>query len=180
MSVPVAGLPVPSIEIASSRWWLVDPFATQDRGFTGVPAAPGLYLWLCRDRPGPDGVATERVLYAGKASDLRKRLHGYSSVTYPREDPVLRALFDRVVAPGLSDRDLRDVVESRRAPGLAQMWIRDHVWFAWQEREKESLSAGERELIAELRPQFNAPGSGWTRYESTGHGDHDLTLPIVP
>jgi hypothetical protein len=126
------------------------------------------------------GTAAVPLLYAGKVSDLRKRLHGYSLVTYTREDPVLRALFDRVVAPGLSDRDPREVIESRRSPGLAQMWVRDHVWFAWQECEKDGHSARERTLIAQLQPQFDAPGSGWTRYESTGHGDHDLILPIVP
>jgi hypothetical protein len=168
------------LDLGGQTWRLADPFLTQEPTFDGVPATSGLYLWLKRDRPGPDGRATDCVLYAGRSSDLRRRLRGYSSLRYRREDPVLRALFDRIIAPRLSDGDLRAVVEQRRVPGLTQMWVRDQVVFAWLPAEKAGLSALEKRVIADLRPQFNPIGAGWTRYEGTEHHDHDLTLPIVP
>ena len=170
----------PGVDIGGYAWSLADPFQTQEPSHLGVPAEAGLYLWLQREQPGPDGAATRRVLYAGKTSNLRTRLHGYSGTKYGREDPVLRALFDRVIAPGLADRDLRMVVEGRLAPGLTQMWVRDHVWFAWVVLPPDEVASAERLLIAECTPVFNPAGGGWTRYESTGHEMHDLTLPIVP
>lgn len=170
----------PRIDFGGYDWTLADPFETQDRDHDSVPDSSGLYLWLQRDEPGPGGRPIRRVLYAGKTGNLRSRLHGYSSIKYGREDPVLRALFDRVIAPGLSDRDLRMVIQGRLAPGVAQMWVRDHVWFAWVVMPREVTSAAERQLIADCTPLFNPAGAGWARYEMTWHELHDLTLPITP
>lgn len=168
------------LHLAGFDWTLADPFDTQDKAHDGLPSEPGLYLWLQRSEPGPDTRPTRRVLYAGKSKNLRARLHGYSATKYAREDPVLRALFDRVLAPRLSDRDLRMVIEGRLAPGLTQMWIRDHVYFAWTTLPYEETARAELRVINECSPTFNPTGGGWTSYETTWHELHDLTLPITP
>ena len=177
-----------TIDLGGDLWQIADPSDTQDEDHSAVPRVPGHYLWLRRN-PGErlhvgagnlwKGPAEQMVLYVGRTKDLRDRLHRYSSIHYKREDPVLHALFDRVVAPKLSDKDLRLIVCGRLAPTLAQMWIRDHVVFGWMPWEGPGLHGRESALRVALRPVFNSDGR-WTRYEQTWHELHDLTLPIEP
>jgi len=168
------------IQLGGMDWVLADPFDTQERDFTDVPDEAGLYLWLRRATPGMNPGATDDVLYVGKSKNLRDRLHRYSAIKYSREEPVLRALFDRVIAPRLECEQLRQVIVERTAPGLAQMWVRDHVVFGWTRWDESNLSTTENQLRSELRPWFNGIEKKWTRYNSTGHEHHDLTLPILP
>lgn len=136
--------------------------------------------------PGPSGRATNRVLYVGRAKNIGYRLWQYSESAkqYRKEDAVIRSVSDRIVAPALSDEDLRAAVESRTSSDLAQMWVRDHVVFAWQPWEQGhrvlTRQGRESQLKRELDPTLNWIGSAWTQYERTEHGHHDLTFPTPP
>lgn len=171
---------VNTVEIGNLVWRLADPFETQERTCTIVPSERGLYLWLRRSEPGFVPGATDDVLYVGRSKNLRARLHQYSSSDYTKEDAVLRSVFDRIIAPELDPLRLQSVVVDRLAPGLAQMWVRDHVVFAWTTWHEDGIGTAENRLRADLRPWFNSVKSSWTRYESPEHHHHDLTIPIEP
>lgn len=168
-----------NITLADTRWELANPTDTQLPGCTHVPSVPGLYLWLRNDSPGPGMAPTTDVLYVGQTKDLAGRLHRYSTTTYTREDPVLHSLFDRVIAPNLPARAVKDIVVNRAGPLVAQMWIRDHVVFAWTRWDGPGRIAEENRLRAVLAPWFNS-SKDWTRYGSTSHEVHDITLPLAP
>jgi hypothetical protein len=167
-------------ELGGFTWTLADPFDTQERDFTDVPDKIGLYLWLRRATPGMNPGATDDVLYVGKSKRLRDRLHRYSATKFSREEPVLRALFDRVIAPCLDPEQLRQLIVERKAPGIAQMWVRDHVVFAWTLWDQPKLGTVENQLRSELRPWFNGMDAKWTKYNSTTDADQSLTRSICP
>ena len=169
-----------SVDLGGFAWTLADPYDTQAVDDLQVPPSRGIYLWLRRARPGMGPGATEDVLYVGRSKNLRERLHLYSAVTYKKEEPVLRAVFDRVIAPHLGPEQLKRAVVDRTAPGLAQMWVRDHVVFAWMLWDQSGIGSLENQLRGTLRPWFNGIDKQWTKYETTCHEDHDLTLPILP
>ncbi len=104
-----------------------------------LPAAPGIYLF--RD-------ATERVLYVGKALNLRKRLFGYRNASRRKVHRKMRMLVR--VAASLEVRELAS--------------------------ERDALLA-ENELIRSLRPPHNVDGAYSFLYPSIGvcrSADHDL------
>jgi excinuclease ABC subunit C len=97
-----------------------------------IPRAPGVYLF--RDAEG-------RVLYAGKAKDLRRRLAGYRSASRRKAHRKMRAL-------------VRAAVTLEVRP---------------QESEKQALLV-ENELIRTLRPPFNVDGAFAFLYPALGIG----------
>jgi predicted GIY-YIG superfamily endonuclease len=98
----------------------------------GLPCGPGVYLF--RDASG-------RVLYAGKAKDLRRRLGSY-----------------RIASRRKAHRKMRTLV--RQATSLE---VRP------QESETQALLL-ENELIRTLRPPFNVDGAFAFLYPSLGVG----------
>jgi excinuclease ABC subunit C len=100
-----------------------------------LPRGPGVYLF--RDAAG-------RVLYAGKAKDLRRRLAGYRNASRRKAHRKMRALV-------------------REAASLE---VRPH------ESEKQALLA-ENELIRTLRPPFNVDGAFAFLYPALGVGGAD-------
>lgn len=103
-----------------------------------LPRAPGVYLF--RDGDG-------RVLYAGKAKDLRRRLAGYRNASRRKAHRKMRALVR--VAASLEVRP--------------------------QESETQALLL-ENELIRTLRPPYNVDGAFAFLYPSIGVGDDGRTL----
>ena len=97
-----------------------------------VPRGPGVYLF--RDAEG-------RVLYAGKAKDLRRRLSGYRNASRRKAHRKMRALV-------------------RQAASLE---VRE------QESEMQALLV-ENELIRTLRPPFNVDGAFSFLYPALGVG----------
>jgi excinuclease ABC subunit C len=100
-----------------------------------LPRAPGVYLF--RDAEG-------RVLYAGKAKDLRRRLAGYRSASRRKAHRKMRTLV-------------------REAASLE---------FRPQESEKQALLL-ENELIRTLRPTYNVDGAYAFLYPALGVGQHE-------
>ncbi|HXK21431.1 MAG TPA: GIY-YIG nuclease family protein [Myxococcota bacterium] len=100
-----------------------------------LPRGPGVYLF--RDAEG-------RVLYAGKAKDLRRRLTGYRNASRRKAHRKMRALV-------------------REAASLE---VRLH------ESEMQALLC-ENELIRTLRPRFNVDGAFSFLYPVLGVGRHD-------
>ena len=100
-----------------------------------LPRGPGIYLF--RDAEG-------RVLYAGKAKDLRRRLSGYRSASRRKAHRKMRALV-------------------REAASLE---VRPH------ESELQALLL-ENELIRTLRPPYNVDGAFAFLYPSLGVGRVD-------
>lgn len=98
-----------------------------------LPRAPGVYLF--RDAAG-------RVLYAGKAKDLRRRLAGYRNASRRKSHRKMRALVR--VAASLEVRP--------------------------QESETQALLL-ENELIRTLRPPYNVDGAYAFLYPALGVGD---------
>lgn len=114
------------------------------RGFDGkfgadrlraVPQAPGVYLFLD---------ATGRVLYVGKAKDLRRRLASYRNASRRKAHRKMRTLVR--VATSLEVRP--------------------------QESETQALLL-ENELIRTLRPPYNVDGAFSFLYPALGVGRHD-------
>jgi excinuclease ABC subunit C len=101
----------------------------------GLPREPGVYLF--RDAEG-------RVLYAGKARDLRRRLAGYRNASRRKAHRKMRTLVR--VAASLEVRP--------------------------QESEKQALLL-ENELIRTLRPRYNVDGAYAFLYPALGVGRHD-------
>jgi predicted GIY-YIG superfamily endonuclease len=99
-----------------------------------LPREPGVYLF--RD-------ATGRVLYAGKAKDLRRRLAGYRNASRRK-----------------AHRKMRRLVRE-----AASLEIRP------QESEKQALLL-EHQLIHTLRPPFNVAGAYAFLYPAWGIGHH--------
>lgn len=168
------------VELGGMEWQYADPFETQYPYFAEVIDGPGLYLWLRRAKPGPYPEATDDVLYVGQSTNVQNRLLRYSSVSYTREDPVIHAVFDHQIAPRLSPERVKELVICRRSTGIATMWIRDHVVFAWAPWPGPGRIAQENFLRGVLLPWFNSKGNNWTGYASTEHSDHDFTLPLTP
>jgi excinuclease ABC subunit C len=106
-----------------------------------VPRAPGVYLF--RDAEG-------RVLYAGKARDLRRRLAGYRNASRRKAHRKMRALV-RVAAS----------LEIRPQPS-----------------ETHALLL-ENQLIRSLRPPYNVDGAYAFLYPSLGVGRHDGRLLLA-
>jgi excinuclease ABC subunit C len=100
-----------------------------------LPREPGVYLF--RDAEG-------RVLYAGKAKDLRRRLAGYRNASRRKAHRKMRTLVR--VAASLEVRP--------------------------QESEKQALLL-ENELIRTLRPRYNVDGAYAFLYPALGVGRHD-------
>jgi excinuclease ABC subunit C len=100
-----------------------------------LPRGPGVYLF--RDAEG-------RVLYAGKAKDLRRRLAGYRNASRRKAHRKMRALVRE--AASLEVRPL--------------------------ESEKQAL-LHENELIRKLRPPFNVDGAFAFLYPALGVGGND-------
>jgi excinuclease ABC subunit C len=98
----------------------------------GLPAAPGVYLF--RDRHG-------KVLYAGKAKDVRRRLRGYRNATRRKAHRKMRALVREA-----------STLEVRLQPS-----------------EREALLV-ENELIRTLRPPYNVDGAFSFLYPAIGVG----------
>ncbi len=97
-----------------------------------LPRGPGVYLF--RDAEG-------RVLYAGKAKDLRRRLSGYRNASRRKAHRKMRAL----------------------VRAAASLEVRPH------ESELEALLL-ENELIRTLRPPFNVDGAFAFLYPVFGIG----------
>jgi excinuclease ABC subunit C len=97
-----------------------------------LPHAPGVYLFL--DAEG-------RVLYAGKAKDLRRRLSGYRNASRRKAHRKMRALVRQAAS-----LDVRP-----------------------QESEQQALLL-ENELIRTLRPPFNVDGAFAFLYPVLGIG----------
>jgi excinuclease ABC subunit C len=100
-----------------------------------LPRGPGVYLF--RDAEG-------RVLYAGKAKDLRRRLAGYRNASRRKAHRKMRALVRE--AESLEVRPL--------------------------ESERQAL-LHENELIRTLRPPFNVDGAFAFLYPALGVGGND-------
>ncbi len=100
-----------------------------------LPRAPGVYLF--RD-------AEDRVLYAGKAKDLRRRLAGY-----------------RTASRRKAHRKMRTLVRE-----AASLEVRP------QESETQALLL-ENELIRTLRPTYNIDGAYAFLYPALGVGQHE-------
>lgn len=183
------------------RWRIVDPFETQSKDFAGVPSAEGAYMWLRSEEP-PFGSATRDVLLTGVSRNLRRRLYQLSrSDEATATDSVVQRVFDVVVAPAVRPDVLQDLVRERRSSGIARMWIRDHVVFAFAElpatttsRESDedqllfddsfagavtSLVDLESNLIGTFLPWLNTSPK-WNSVGETWHEHHDITLPIRP
>jgi len=101
----------------------------------GLPREPGVYLF--RDAAG-------RVLYAGKAKDLRRRLAGYRNASRRKAHRKMRTL-------------VREAASLEVRP---------------QESEKQALLL-ENELIRTLRPRYNVDGAYAFLYPALGVGCHD-------
>ena len=100
-----------------------------------LPRAPGVYLF--RDAEG-------RVLYAGKAKDLRRRLAGYRNASRRKAHRKMRTL-------------VREAASLEVRP---------------QESEEQALLL-ENELIRTLRPRHNVDGAYSFLYPALGVGQHD-------
>jgi len=100
-----------------------------------LPREPGVYLF--RDAEG-------RVLYAGKAKDLRRRLAGYRNASRRKAHRKMRTL-------------VREAASLEVRP---------------QESEKQALLL-ENELIRTLRPRHNVDGAYAFLYPALGVGRHD-------
>jgi len=100
-----------------------------------LPRGPGVYLF--RDAEG-------RVLYAGKAKDLRRRLTGYRNASRRK-----------------AHRKMRRLVRE-----AASLEVQPH------ESEMQALLV-ENELIRSLRPPFNVDGAFAFLYPALGVGHHD-------
>jgi predicted GIY-YIG superfamily endonuclease len=96
---------------------------------------PGVYLFLDADA---------RVLYVGKAKDLRRRLAGYRNASRRKAHRKMRKL-------------VREAVSVEVRP---------------QESEKQALLL-ENELIRTLRPPFNVDGAFAFLYPALGVGRHE-------
>jgi excinuclease ABC subunit C len=100
-----------------------------------LPREPGVYLF--RDAEG-------RVLYAGKAKDLRRRLAGYRNASRRKAHRKMRTL-------------VREAASLEVRP---------------QESEKQALLL-ENELIRTLRPTYNVDGAYAFLYPALGVGRHE-------
>lgn len=183
------------------RWRIVDPFETQSKDFAGVPSVEGAYMWLRSEEP-PFGSATRDVLLTGVSRNLRRRLYQLSrSDEATATDSVVQRVFDVVVAPAVRPEVLQDLVRERRSSGIARMWIRDHVMFAfaelpepstnrepdeglihfddWTPGPAKSLGDLESVMIGTFLPWFNT-NPRWNAVGETWHEHHDITLPIRP
>jgi hypothetical protein len=116
--------------------------------FASIPRRPGVYLMTGRPRPGGDS----RVLYVGKAIDLRRRLQSYKNLR-----------------PGLAGRRL-----SRLALRVEQI-----AWELCADEEEALLR--ENELLRRHRPLFNRantwPAGYW--YVVVGGDDTRLDLRLT-
>jgi hypothetical protein len=128
-----------------------------------VRAAPGHYLWILNDSISKHPKTEPKVLYVGQSSNLNGRLTGYCGYSYKREDPVLRALFERVIAPELPPDVLKALVVDRKSPAKAQEWIRHQVTFAWSQWDDPGRGKEENRLKKVLQPEFNG-SAGWTSF----------------
>lgn len=99
-----------------------------------VPREPGVYLF--RDAGG-------RVLYAGKAKDLRRRLAGYRSASRRKAHRKMRALVRAAAS-----------LEVRPQPSETQALLL------------------ENQLIRSLRPPYNVDGAYAFLYPALGVGSH--------
>jgi hypothetical protein len=165
------------ITIANKEWWLADPYDTQNCSDERVPRGPGVFLWLRRAEPLAP-TATGDVLFVGETANLANRLRQFSD-GFPHADATLQCVFDLVIAPRLEDRLVKDLVVGRKALAIAQMWIRDHVVFAWTPWLGSDRRARALALKREVSPLLEGY-EGWNRFEGTDHEDHDITLPLVP
>ncbi|MCB0977473.1 MAG: hypothetical protein KDB02_08440 [Acidimicrobiales bacterium] len=177
-------------------WRFADPFETQSKDFHAVPKEPGAFLWMRRLEPGPSAEISRDVLLAGSTRNLRRRLYEFSSGR-TANDVTLQRLFEVVIAPALRAEVLQDLVVNRRSLPIAQMWVRDHVVFAFAPLSDFSPELHDLEhfgrppdtatvladlaygLVALLQPWFNTTPA-WTALGDTWHECHDITLPILP
>jgi predicted GIY-YIG superfamily endonuclease len=100
-----------------------------------LPRVPGVYLF--RDAQG-------RVLYAGKAKDLRRRIAGYRNASRRKTHRKMRTL-------------VREAASLEVRP---------------QQSEKRALLL-ENQLIRTLRPPYNVDGAYAFLYPALGVGRHD-------
>lgn len=147
----------------TDRRWYIASSADVTNDSTAVPAAPGHYLWISNDSISELPETEPKVLYVGQSSNLNGRLTDYCGYSYRREDPVLRALFERVIAPELPPDVLKVLVVERKAPATAQEWIRHQVTFAWSQWDCPGRGKEENRLKKVLQPEFNA-SAGWTSF----------------
>ena len=150
------------LELANRKWEITSSVDVAD-GSLEVRAVPGHYLWISNDSISELPKTEPRVLYVGQSSNLNGRLTGYCGYSYRREDPVLRALFERVIAPELPPDVLKNVVVDRKSPAKAQEWIRHQVTFAWSQWDGPGRGKEENRLKKVLQPEFNG-SAGWTSF----------------
>lgn len=150
------------LDLANRKWDIASSIDVAD-GSLEVRAAPGHYLWISNDSISEHPKTEPKVLYVGQSSNLNGRLTGYCGYSYRREDPVLRALFERVIAPELPPDVLKDVVVDRKSPERAQEWIRQQVSFAWSKWDGPGRGKEENRLKKFLQPEFNV-SAGWTSF----------------
>jgi excinuclease ABC subunit C len=106
-----------------------------------LPREPGVYLF--RDAEG-------RVLYAGKAKDLRRRLAGYRSASRRKAHRKMRTL-------------VREAASLEVRP---------------QQSEQQALLL-ENELIRTLRPPYNVDGAFAFLYPALGVGRHERRVLLA-
>ncbi len=148
--------------LANRKWEIASSIDVAD-GSLEVRAVPGHYLWISNESISELPKNEPRVLYVGQSSNLNGRLTGYCGYSYRREDPVLRALFERVIAPELPPDVLKNVVVDRKSPATAQEWIRHQVSFAWSQWDGTGRGKEENRLKKFLQPEFNGL-AGWTSF----------------
>ncbi len=150
------------LDLANRKWSIVSSIDVADCRHE-VPTSSGHYLWISNGSISGLPLAEPKVLYVGESSNLSGRLVGYCGYSYKREDSVLRALFERVIAPELSPDVLKAVVVDRKSPALAQDWIRKQVTFAWSLWDGPGRRKEENRLKKIFQPEFNA-AAGWTSF----------------
>ncbi len=162
------------LELANRKWEIASSIDVAD-GSLEVPTSSGHYLWISNDSISKHPKTEPKVLYVGQSSNLNGRLTGYCGHSYKREDPVLRALFERVIAPELPPDVLKAVVVERKSPAKAQEWIRHQVTFAWSQWDGPGRGKEENRLKNVLQPEFNA-SAGWTAYGLLSPDSGDVVI----
>jgi hypothetical protein len=96
---------------------------------------------------------------------------------------------------------LKQIIVERRSLPIAQMWIRDHIIFAFAPLQAflpnfdsesfefdpigpppnagAALTRIEHTLVEILQPWLNTSPT-WAKLGGTCHEDHDITMPITP
>jgi hypothetical protein len=150
------------LDLANRKWAIVSSIDVADCRHE-VPTSSGHYLWISNGSISELPETEPKVLYVGQSSNLKGRLTDYCGYSYKREDPVLRALFERVIAPELPPDVLKAVVVDRKSPAKAQEWIRHQVTFGWSQWDDPGRGKEENRLKKVLQPEFNG-SAGWTSF----------------